>query len=467
MKENALKPMLKKSLSIIACILASVALIGVACTGMSARNRIAESEKTVIAKVSAEIKDVKNEVAAVRNELDALKGNVADNQDKASARIEKLEQSSKKIAEIEEVVARLDSQVAVNAGGLSYLENLISNLSDRASEILDVKFEKDPYPVRYMFTEDSLEEFKGWVLDEILPLAKAELDVSEEEYATVYEEVSALDPQDILDLFDFPGIMDGIEVVDEDTLIADGYENDYEVVDGKLYVEGEPVGTMDDKAIVLSIEEQGVTVKLAFYRDGAPEYMGLIDKINQLDKDVRNIDDTEDDVLEKRMDELQDQVDECYENIEYLWNECEAAYYDLLDAVEEAHAEIADDYNNEIDYLWETCETTFGQVDDLLNELHASVSALEKDGSSLNELKEKISALNGKIEDYNELLEVKIMNENSRLREQLVYKINQLSTAVNEADSMLKTVDSAIIAGNKILEDRVIALEGFAAGYGF
>ena len=59
------------------------------------------------------------------------------------------------------------------------------------------------------------------------------------------------------------------------------------------------------------------------------------------------------------------------------------------------------------------------------------------------------------------------MNENSRLREQLVYKINQLSTAVNEADSMLKTVDSAIIAGDEILEDRVVALEGFAAGYGF
>lgn len=88
--------------------------------------------------------------------------------------------------------------------------------------------------------------------------------------------------------------------------------------------------------------------------------------------------------------------------------------------MEEAHAEIANDYNNEIDYLWETCETAFGQVDDLLNELHASVSALEKDGSSLNELKEKISALNGKIEDYKELLEVKIMNENSRLREQLI-----------------------------------------------
>ena len=420
MKENALKPILKKSLPIIACILASVALIGVACTGMSARNRIAESEKAVIAKVSAEIKDVKNEVAAVRNELDALKGNVADNQDKASARIEKLEQSSKKIAEIEEVVARLDSQVAVNAGGLSYLENLISNLSDRASEILDVKFKKDPYPVRYMFTEDSLEEFKGWVLDEILPLAKAELDVSEEEYATVYEEVSALDPQDILDLFDFPGIMDGIEVVDEDTLIADGYENDYEVVDGKLYVEGEPVGTMDDKAIVLSIEEQGVTVRLAFYRDGAPEYMGLIDKINQLDQNIKNGSDTENDALEKRMDELQSQIDECCDSIEYLWDECEAAYYDLLDAVEEAHAEIADDYNNEIDYLWETCETAFGQVDDLLNELHTSVSALEKDGSSFNELKEKISALDGKIEDYNELL-----------------------------------------------EDRVISLEGFAAGYGF
>ena len=403
MKENALKPILKKSLPIIACILASVALIGVACTGMSARNRIAESEKAVIAKVSAEIKDVKNEVAAVRNELDALNGNVADNQDKVSARIEKLEQASKKIAEIEEVVARLDSQVAVNAGGLSYLENLISNLSDRALEILDVKFEKDPYPVRYMFTEDSLEEFKGWVLDEILPLAKAELDVSEEEYATVYEEVSALDPQDILDLFDFPGIMDGIEVVDEDTLIADGYENDYEVVDGKLYVDGELMGTMDDKAIVLSIEEHGVTVRLAFYRDGVPEYMGLIDKINQLDQNIKNGSDTENDALEKRMDELQDQVDECYENIEYLWNECEAAYYDLLDAVEEVHAEIADDYNNEIDYLWETCETAFGQVDELLNELHASVSALEKDGSSLNELKEKIFALNGKIEDYNEL----------------------------------------------------------------
>ena len=32
---------------------------------------------------------------------------------------------------------------------------------------------------------------------------------------------------------------------------------------------------------------------------------------------------------------------------------------------------------------------------------------------------------------------------------------------------MLKTVDSAIIAGNKILEDRGIALEGVAAGYGF
>ena len=135
--------------------------------------------------------------------------------------------------------------------------------------------------------------------------------------------------------------------------------------------------------------------------------------------------------------------------------------------MEEVHAEIADDYNNEIDYLWETCETAFGQVDELLNELHASVSALEKDGSSLNELKEKIFALNGKIEDYNELLEVKIMNENSRLRAQLVYKINQLSTAVNEADSMLKAMDSAIIAGNEILEDRVIALEGFAAGYGF
>ena len=66
-----------------------------------------------------------------------------------------------------------------------------------------------------------------------------------------------------------------------------------------------------------------------------------------------------------------------------------------------------------------------------------------------------------------EYLTVKIMNENSRLREQLVYKINQLSTAVNEADSMLKAMDSAIIAGNEILEDRVIALEGFAAGYGF
>ena len=99
--------------------------------------------------------------------------------------------------------------------------------------------------------------------------------------------------------------------------------------------------------------------------------------------------------------------------------------------------------------------------------MHASVSALEKDGSSFNELKEKISAFNGKIEDYKELLEVKIMNENSRLREQLVYKIHQLSAAVNEADSMLKAMDSAIIAGNEILEDRVIALEGFAAGYGF
>ena len=35
------------------------------------------------------------------------------------------------------------------------------------------------------------------------------------------------------------------------------------------------------------------------------------------------------------------------------------------------------------------------------------------------------------------------------------------------ADSMLKTVDSAIIAGNEILEDWGIAFEGFVAGYGF
>lgn len=144
------------------------------------------------------------------------------------------------------------------------LENTAGNLTSQIDGVEErLLFDVPDYPVKYQLTQKSYEEFK----EQIVELAKNQAGVTGVGDAELEEALMMLEFIEESTLMEeFLGDASYIELIDADTVLIDGDTASYTIKDGALYVYGAMVGMIDEEAITVTEEDDGISFTFRFYR---------------------------------------------------------------------------------------------------------------------------------------------------------------------------------------------------------
>lgn len=142
-------------------------------------------------------------------------------------------------------------------------------------------FKAEAYPIKYTFTEQSASECKEF-FKEFYTLVLNAHNYSDAERALYMKMFDSTSGQDFLKQVGFDTFE--IEIIDDSSLIIDGSKEHYLIKDGKLFINDEIFGSIDDDAITMIISEDGLELKINYYRTTpkSNEYTSLSEKLEQI-----------------------------------------------------------------------------------------------------------------------------------------------------------------------------------------
>lgn len=173
-----------------------------------------------------------------------------------------------KVDTLTKTVAPLSEENRKLKTRIDQLETTADNLTLQIDTVEEsLLFDVPDYPVRYQLTKESYNDFKAQLVEMTKNSADA-AGVTDEELSEALMMLEFMEESAIMDeLF---GDASYIELVDEDTLLLDGESEFYYIEDGALYVYGEKIGVIDDEAITVIEEDEGITITFKFYRTTPP-----------------------------------------------------------------------------------------------------------------------------------------------------------------------------------------------------
>lgn len=125
-------------------------------------------------------------------------------------------------------------------------------------------FDAPEYPVRYDFTEKSLEDFKR----DVSAIVKSMYELygmSEEELDAGLSYLADYDRDTLVEAL-FEDSSAYIELIDENTIFLIDDKEPYTIEDGNLIVYGQKLGTVDNDVLTLTLDDGQITLNFNFYR---------------------------------------------------------------------------------------------------------------------------------------------------------------------------------------------------------
>lgn len=184
---------------------------------------------------------------------------------------------TQKVEDLEEAVKTLSTEN-------NTLKKQISELESRADSIEDsLSFEVPEYPVRYELTEQSYADFKADFI-ELTKKQAAFYGATEDELKEALAMMEALDGASLVEeFFYFNSEGKYVELLDENKLYTDGYEEYYLIKEGRLYIDGDECALIDDDAITIVVDDYGIGFTLKMYRT-TPKTGSKITLAEKMDK---------------------------------------------------------------------------------------------------------------------------------------------------------------------------------------
>ncbi len=193
--------------------------------------------------------------------------------------------SCSKDKELTQKVESLEEAVKTLSTENNTLKKQISELESRADSIEDsLSFEVSEYPIRYELTEQSYADFKADFI-ELTKKQAALYGATEDELKEALAMIEALDGDSLVEEFFYFNSEEGIyvELLDENKLYADGYEEYYLIKEGRLYIDGDECALIDDDAITLVSNDDKIEFTLKMYRT-TPKTGSKITLAEKMDK---------------------------------------------------------------------------------------------------------------------------------------------------------------------------------------
>ncbi len=166
------------------------------------------------------------------------------------------------------------------------LETTAKNLTTQINGVEEsLLFDVPDYPVRYQLTEKSYADYKAQLVD-LMKNSAGVTGVTDEELNEALMMLEYIEESTFMDEF----LQDAsyIELVDKETVILDGDSAFYYIEDGELYVYGEKLGLIDEEAITIVEEDDGITLAFKFYRTSPRSggRMTIGDKFELIEKKI-------------------------------------------------------------------------------------------------------------------------------------------------------------------------------------
>ena len=254
------KSFAKKWLPVIGCAVAIVALIGVCCVSMSFNRKLSA--------VSGEVSAAVSELKGVSETLGSISANLAENAKAAEELRKELDSVKEDIKSLDGKYAALTTESGIQNGRLNEIEAGVQEMGEgleavdgkiaSVRDLADIRFEAEPYPATYEFTEKSVEEFRECFISEILPFIKDAGGFTEEQLAAGLEQMKDISGEDLFNMIGIDTSVMKLSLTSPTTLMLDDNVSEYENRDGVFYVEGEEFGTISDEAIAISLEAYGI-----------------------------------------------------------------------------------------------------------------------------------------------------------------------------------------------------------------
>lgn len=394
------KGLVKKWAPVVGCVLAVIALIGGLCTSISVNAKLSESEKATL----------------------------------------------KSTAEWREDMAK---SVANLSAGYSDMEKELSSLKsdleafheEFGSSVAGIKFEAEPYPVKYAFTEKSAEEFKDFIVNVQLPITKAALEMKDEDYDKELEYIKGLSAEDLLKEFGLDSAVLGIEIVDEDIARIGGYDGAYDIKDGQFYSDGYLFGSITNEVLTFSQEQYGIPLVVNFYKEGGEvQEIGIVEKLDAMNSRIRS--------LSARLLDAEAEA----KHLEEHYVELEEVAYGLQDRVDE-HDDMIEEVAADVQDLEEYVDDTIDEGLDMIDGLQYDIDDLKEEAYAFADEAYKFAdavwQTFGEAEEYfdNTVAEAKeyfdeIISSGTTFKDDLYKTVDNLKTLTEDYLAFQENVDA-------------------------
>lgn len=161
-------------------------------------------------------------------------------------------------------------------------ENTLYSLKEEVESVKNqLMFKAEAYPINYSFTEQSESEFKDFFKSFYMLVLDAQnaSNAEREIYMKMFDSMSGRDllKQGGYDIYE-------IEIIDESSLIINGIKEHYLIKNGRLYIDDEMFGSIDEDVLTMIINEDGIEFKINYYRTTpkSNEYIPLSEKLEQI-----------------------------------------------------------------------------------------------------------------------------------------------------------------------------------------
>lgn len=451
------KSFAKKWLPVIGCAVAIVALIGVCCVSMSFNRKLSA--------VSGEVSAAVSELKGVSETLGNVSANLAENAKAAEELRKELDSVKEDIKSLDGKYAALTTESGIQNGRLNEIEAGVQEMGEgleavdgmiaSVRDLADIRFEAEPYPATYEFTERSIEEFRDCFISEILPYVKDAQGFTEEEFAAGLEQMKDISGEDLFNMIGIDTSVMKLSLTSPTTLMLDDNVSEYENRDGVFYVEGEKLGTISDEAIAISLEAYGIPGEFRLYKTDAPaSTISLKDKIQLIDAAIEE--------LSATVEDNNASIEDVRTTVDYYVNEA----FIFADEVYEELDKTAD-YIDEV--IADEEEYILGIVDEALDAVEDYKEFKQEAYAFADEVQDIVHEAGQLFNTQQQLIESNardIMDSKDALEE---LKSGLASAEADHAALKGQVTDLSDMAGAIVTEfdGRLDSLEGFAESYGF
>lgn len=171
---------------------------------------------------------------------------------------------TERVDTLTKTVTTLEEENKILKARVDQLETAARNMTSRIDGVEEsLLFDVPDYPVKYQLTEASYEEFKAQIVEIAKNYAGA-TGVSDAELEEALMMLEYIEDGSLME--EFLTEASCIELIDDNTVLIDGDTASYTIKDGALYVYGGMVGMIDEEAITITEEDDGISFSVRFYR---------------------------------------------------------------------------------------------------------------------------------------------------------------------------------------------------------